>query len=59
MRQLTTVKPPLYGVRYDFKETTGSRIITVSVDEKPGVQAIKNIAPDLPPLPGKCPQVLR
>ncbi len=24
-------------------------IITVSVDEKPGVQAIKNIAPDLPP----------
>jgi len=28
-------------------------IITVSVDEKPGVQAIKNIAPDLPPKPGK------
>ena len=27
-------------------------IITVSVDEKPGVQAIKNIAPDLPPQPG-------
>ncbi|GBD96051.1 MAG TPA: IS630 family transposase [Nitrospirae bacterium] len=26
--------------------------ITVSVDEKPGVQAIKNIAPDLPPKPG-------
>jgi len=26
-------------------------IITVSVDEKPGVQAIKNIAPDLPPKP--------
>lgn len=28
-------------------------IITVSVDEKPGVQAIKNIAPDLAPKPGK------
>lgn len=28
-------------------------IITVSVDEKPGVQAIQNIAPDLPPKPGK------
>jgi len=28
-------------------------IITVSVDEKPGVQAIKNIAPDLPPQPGR------
>lgn len=27
--------------------------ITVSVDEKPGVQAIQNIAPDLPPKPGK------
>lgn len=43
----------------NLKETPDSRIITVSVDEKPGVQAIKNIAPDLPPLPGKCPQVLR
>jgi transposase len=29
------------------------QIITISVDEKPGVQAIKNIAPDLPPRPGK------
>ncbi len=28
-------------------------VITVSIDEKPGVQAIKNIAPDLPPVPGK------
>jgi hypothetical protein len=30
-------------------EKTPPKIITVSVDEKPGVQAIKNIAPDLPP----------
>src|SRR6202161_1155818 len=30
-----------------------SHIITVSVDEKPGVQAIGNTAPDLPPVPGK------
>ncbi len=28
-------------------------IITFSVDEKPGVQAIQNIAPDLPPKPAK------
>jgi transposase len=28
-------------------------VITVSVDEKPGVQAIANTAPDLPPVPGK------
>jgi transposase len=27
-------------------------VITVSVDEKPGVQAIANTAPDLPPVPG-------
>jgi transposase len=28
-------------------------IVTVSVDEKPGLQAIANTAPDLPPVPGK------
>jgi transposase len=33
-------------------EDAGS-IITVSVDEKPGVQAIENTAPDLPPVPGQ------
>jgi transposase len=30
-----------------------SDVITVSVDEKPGVQAIENTAPDLPPVPGR------
>ena len=30
-------------------------VITVSVDEKPGLQAIANTAPDLPPVPGKHP----
>jgi len=34
-------------------------IITVSVDEKPGVQAIKNIAPDIMPDPEKQSRVLR
>jgi transposase len=28
-------------------------IITVSLDEKPGIQAIKNVRADLPPIPGK------
>lgn len=28
-------------------------VITVAVDEKPGVQAIGNTAPDLPPVPGQ------
>src|SRR5712672_3937350 len=36
-----------------------SHIITVSVDEKPGVQAIGNTAPDLPPVPGKHPTISR
>ncbi len=38
---------------------TASNIITVSVDEKPGVQAIGNTAPDLPPVPGKHPRIGR
>ena len=37
----------------------GPAVITVSVDEKPGLQAIANTAPDLPPLPGKHPNVGR
>jgi len=36
-----------------------SNVITVSVDEKPGVQAIANAAPDLPPVPGKHPKIAR
>jgi len=44
-------------VNLQNKEQSGNEthpsIITVSVDEKPGVQAIKNIAPDLQPKPGK------
>jgi transposase len=28
-------------------------LVTVSVDEKPGLQAIANTAPDLPPMPGQ------
>ena len=34
---------------------TGQRpdVITVSVDEKSGIQAIANVAPDLPPKPGR------
>ena len=34
-------------------------LITVSVDEKPGVQALGNTAPDLPPQPGEHPQLGR
>jgi transposase len=34
-------------------------MVTVSVDEKPGVQALGNAAPDLPPQPGQHPQMGR
>lgn len=34
-------------------------IYTVSVDEKPGVQAIGLVAPDLPPVPGKASTITR
>ena len=34
-------------------------IITISIDEKPGVQAIKNIAPDIMPEPGKQSRIMR
>ncbi|HCU24969.1 MAG TPA: IS630 family transposase [Deltaproteobacteria bacterium] len=35
------------------KKGDGREVYTVSVDEKPGVQAIENTAPDLPPVPGQ------
>jgi hypothetical protein len=34
-------------------------VVTVAVDEKPGLQAIANTAPDLPPVPGKYPETAR
>jgi transposase len=39
--------------------TVAPTVITVSIDEKPGVQAIANTAPDLPPVPEKHPGVGR
>jgi transposase len=36
-----------------------ARLITVSVDEKPGLQALANTAPDLPPVAGKHPAIGR
>ncbi len=37
----------------DSSKDVSQKVITVSVDEKPGVQAIKNIASDLMPKPGR------
>jgi transposase len=41
------------------KTEDGRPIFTVSVDEKPGVQALALTAPDLPPVPGEHPTVSR
>ena len=40
-------------------EAQARPVVTVSVDEKPGVQAIANTAPDLPSVPGKHKQPAR
>jgi len=42
-----------------IKTENGKKIITVSADEKPGVQAIKNVAPDLLPVAGKYKTISR
>lgn len=41
------------------KQASPPTMITVAVDEKPGVQAIANTASDLPPVPAKHPTVSR
>jgi transposase len=46
---------PAQGIR----TSDGRLIFTVSVDEKPGVQALANTAADLPPVPGEHPTVGR
>jgi transposase/transposase-like protein len=40
-------------------EDAAPSVITVSVDEKPGLQALANTTPDLPPVAGKYPTVGR
>lgn len=47
------------STKTDNQNKQDKKIITVSVDEKPGIQAIKNVAPDLPPKPGKYTQMGR
>ena len=41
------------------KTPDGRPVITGSVDEKPGVQALATVSPDLPPVPGKHATVSR
>jgi transposase len=46
-------------INFQSEAGTVPSVITVSVDEKPGVQAIKNIGPDVMPKPGKQSRVMR
>ena len=57
MREILVVyREVSFQLTLDFDEQT---VVTVCVDEKPGVQAIASTAPDLPPVPGKHPTVAR
>lgn len=47
------------NLQNDGNKDLNPAVITVSVDEKPGVQAIQNIAPDLPPQPNKYQGIAR
>lgn len=50
----------VYREVYTVGESQGRRTTyTVSVDEKPGVQALANVAPDLPPVPGRHAEIGR
>jgi len=60
MREVLMVYQEVYLVNDTPSTQTGQpTIISVSVDEKPGVQAIANTAPDLPPDPKKNSRTLR
>jgi transposase len=53
MREILVVyREVAFQLILDFDEQT---LVTVCLDEKPGVQAIANTAPDLPPVPGVHP----
>ena len=59
MRQVLLVYREVDWQNESPRDGLSPEVITVSVDEKPGVQAIANVAPDLPPKPGRHPSVAR
>lgn len=60
MREVVMVyKEVSLATEQGVRDEEGKQIITVVVDEKPGVQAIGNTAPDLPPVPDKYPTIGR
>jgi transposase len=59
MREVLMVYQEVEVQNRGSAESQDLKIITVSVDEKPGMQAIANTAPDLPPVPGRHPTISR
>jgi transposase len=59
MRQVLHVYKEVELLKSISKDQDEQPIAILSYDEKPGIQAIKNIAPDLPPVPGKYPSISR
>jgi len=58
MAQVLYVYKEVQMIQEKGKEVSSSLVI-LSYDEKPGIQAIENTAPDLPPEPGKHPTIGR
>ena len=59
MVQVLHVYKEVELLKTNSKNDKEQPIAFLSYDEKPGIQAIKNIAPDLPPVPGKYPAISR
>jgi transposase len=57
-RQVAVLRESGQGAASAAEDTDGGQAI-ISYDEKPGIQAIGTTAPDLPPLPGRSPTVMR
>jgi len=59
MKEVLLVYKEVYMQNDSQKPNSIKQVYTVCVDEKPGVQAIANVAPDLPPQPNQYSQVAR
>jgi len=59
MTQVLHVYKEVELIKSNNENNDEQPVAYLSYDEKPGIQAIKNIAPDLPPVPGKHPCIAR
>src|SRR6266498_5985558 len=59
MAQVLCVYNEVAMLREAANNASSMMVAVLSYDEKPGIQAIQNTAPDLPPVPGKQPDFAR